>query len=363
MGRAEKSIEPKKVSTADYLTNIGVPPLPPRTAPFDPGYDPLTVESHLEQSSHLMSMLKISMAGWQIARESATRRKFDAARKHGVPTVTGGGPFEVAVAQGQLGAYLELCAHLGAVRIECGEGFTDLPLKAREIVAMADALGLEVQFEVGKKHGGAFGDETVDPLIAQGQEWLDAGARQVVVEGRESAQNVGLFNEDAEINSDFADRFANAFGLSTVVFEAPTKSSQFALLNHFGPLVELCNVRLEELLRVEIYRRGLHSDAFLVRSCGHRVRPRRRAEIPARRSGHERHCRHRLFARECPPLQGGLCHHRGRCHPHDNNGDQRRGDGETVLAGTVVRGGVALGGWTRPTPSGRRAWWEHAVRI
>jgi phosphosulfolactate synthase len=26
--------------------------------------------------------------------------------------------------------------------------------------------------------------------------------------------------------------------------------------------VGLCNIRLEELLRVEIYRRGLHSDAF-----------------------------------------------------------------------------------------------------
>jgi phosphosulfolactate synthase len=24
----------------------------------------------------------------------------------------------------------------------------------------------------------------------------------------------------------------------------------------------LCNIRLEEVLRVEIYRRGLHSDAF-----------------------------------------------------------------------------------------------------
>jgi phosphosulfolactate synthase len=26
--------------------------------------------------------------------------------------------------------------------------------------------------------------------------------------------------------------------------------------------VQLCNVRLEEVLRVEIFRRGLHSDAF-----------------------------------------------------------------------------------------------------
>ena len=27
-------------------------------------------------------------------------------------------------------------------------------------------------------------------------------------------------------------------------------------------MVQMSNVRLEELLRVEIYRRGLHSDAF-----------------------------------------------------------------------------------------------------
>jgi phosphosulfolactate synthase len=47
-----------------------------------------------------------------------------------------------------------------------------------------------------------------------------------------------------------------------VVFEAPTKVSQFALLAHFGPDVRLGNVPLDELLRVEIYRRGLHSDAF-----------------------------------------------------------------------------------------------------
>ena len=57
-------------------------------------------------------------------------------------------------------------------------------------------------------------------------------------------------------------RFAEAFGLETLIFEAPNKPSQFALLDHFGTRVHLCNVRLEEVLRVEIYRRGLHSDAF-----------------------------------------------------------------------------------------------------
>ena len=241
---------------------IGVPDMPARTSPFDPGYDPVTVESHLEQSAHLIAVLKISMACWQIANEMATRRKVDAARRYGVPTCTGGGPFEVAASLGRLPEYLDLCADIGVTRIEAGEGFTELTLKPGDVVRMAGERGLEVQFEVGKKHGGTFTSDVVGELIEQGQKWLDAGAKQVVVEARESAQDVGLFGDKGQFDAKAADRFAGAFGMEVAIFEAPNKPSQFALLNHFGPEVHLSNVRLEELLRVEIYRRGLHSDAF-----------------------------------------------------------------------------------------------------
>lgn len=252
----------KRLSTWEYLRLIGVPELPALTSPFDPGYDPVTVESHLDQSAHLMASLKISMACWQIANEAATRRKIAAARAHNVPAVTGGGPFEIAVAQGQLEAYLDLCADLGITRIECGEGFTELSLKPRTIVKMAHQRGLAVQYEMGKKHEGPFTEESLDEAIGRGRAWLDAGAVQLVVEARESALGVGTFGNDGSLNTAFADRFAEAFGLDTAMFEAPNKPSQFAMLDHFGPKVHLCNVRLEELLRVEIYRRGLHSDAF-----------------------------------------------------------------------------------------------------
>ena len=251
-----------RIHTRDYLEAIGVKELIPATSPFDPGYDPVTLESHLEQSSHLMSILKISMACWMVANEDATRRKIAAAKRHGVPTVTGGGPFEIAVAQGQLPYYLDLCADLGVTRIECGEGFTDMALPADEVVKMAQERGLEVQFELGKKHGGAFDSDVVSQLIDQGRKWLDAGALDLVIEARESARGVGLFDDAGNFNPQFADRFANSFGLEIAMFEAPNKASQFALLDHFGPSVHLCNIRLEEVLRVEIYRRGLHSDAF-----------------------------------------------------------------------------------------------------
>ncbi len=273
----KKAFGRRHLHTSDYLSMIGVPEIRPATSPFDPGYDPATLESHLEQSAHLMSILKISMACWMVAKEAATRRKVAAARKHHVPTVTGGGPFEVAVAQGQLGAYLDLCADIGVTRIECGEGFTEMTLKAADVVKMAGERGLDVQFELGKKHTGAFTEDGVTQLIGQGRRWLDAGALQLVVEARESAKEVGLFDDKGNLNRGYADRFAKAFGLDTVMFEAPNKPSQFALLNHLGREVHLCNVRLEELLRVEIYRRGLHSDAFAKENlrpvAPHLVRP------------------------------------------------------------------------------------------
>jgi phosphosulfolactate synthase len=264
-----------KERTAAYLRRIGVPPIPPCLSPFDPGYDAQTLEGHLDQSAHLISILKISMACWMVANEAVTRRKIAAAKKHNVPTVTGGGPFEIAVAQGELPAYLDLCADIGVTRIECGEGFTDMPLPAEEVVKMAAERGLDTQFELGKKHTGAFTDDAVRELIEQGQRWLDAGAKQLVVEARESARGVGLFDEAGQFHDAYADRFADAFGLATVLFEAPNKPSQFALLDHFGREVHLCNVRLEEILRVEIYRRGLHSDAFAKSN----LRPARREPV------------------------------------------------------------------------------------
>lgn len=251
-----------RLHTNEYLRSIGVPEISPATSPFDPGYDLATFSSHLEQSHHLMSILKISMACWMIANEDVSRQKIAVAKKYKVPTTTGGGPFEVAYVQGKLPQYLDLVADFGFNRIECGEGFTDINLDAQEIVETANAHRLEVQFELGKKHTGAFTQDIVEGLISQGKRWLDAGAVQLVVEARESAKGVGLFDDECNLNVGFADRFVDAFGHGTVMFEAPNKPSQFALLDHFGREVHLCNVRLEELLRVEIYRRGLHSDAF-----------------------------------------------------------------------------------------------------
>jgi phosphosulfolactate synthase len=263
IGPSFVSLRPElRPTCARYLDRLGVRELPPSTSPLDPGYDPLTLRSHLEQSAHLMASLKISMACWMIGDERAVREKAANAKAAGVPTVAGGGPFEIACERGVLPEYLDLCADIGFARIESAEGFTTLSESPARIVGMARERGLEVEFELGEKHAGAFAEAEVARLVNDGLEWLGAGARRLVIEARESARDVGLFGRDGRFDSRLAERFVEAFGLANVVFEAPLKGSQFMLLEHFGPEVQLSNVRLEELLRVEIFRRGLHSDAY-----------------------------------------------------------------------------------------------------
>ncbi len=257
-----QALEPERSQIQQYLDHLGAPSFPPRTVPFDPGYDPDTVVSHIAQSSHLMAGLKLSMTCWQIASFRATQAKIDAAHACGLPLVTGGASFEIAVQRGTLERFFAMCQALGIDCVEAGEGFTDLSITAKQTLDLARDCGVEVQFEIGRKHEGTFTPQRIKELVTQGREWLDAGAVRLVIEARESAQGIGLFDAQGELRRDMADMLLDELPLELLCFEAPTKSSQFALLKHLGPDVILSNVRLEELLRVEIFRRGLHADSY-----------------------------------------------------------------------------------------------------
>ena len=245
-----------------YLRQLGVAELPVASCPFDPGIAPAVLESHLAQSAHLILSLKISMSCWIIADAAATRRKLAAAAAAGVSTSAGGGPYEIAVAQGQLPAYLDLCAGVGFRAVECGSGFTDAGVAPAEAAELIGQRGLVFDYELGDKHGGEFDSARLSELIDEGHRWLDAGARRLVIEARESASGVGMFDAGGRLDTTHASRLAAEFGLARLVFEAPNKASQFALIDHLGPEVQLGNIPMDEVLRVEIYRRGLHSDAF-----------------------------------------------------------------------------------------------------
>ena len=249
------------MTTAEHLDQLGVKRLPPRTCPLDPGYDPDSVVSHLSQSGHLMTSLKISTAGWLIADEASTRRKFEAARSQGVATVTGGTPFEVAVHQNLLPEYLEVCAELGAARVECARGFTEPDLSPEEVVGMAAKHGLGMDVELGGKHSGAFTPTWSTPWSRR------AGAGAAPARTSSSSRHArspatsGCSIRPAP-SAPPAPSVRGGVRLRRPPLRGTEQGQPVRPARPFRCGDQLANVRLEELLRVEIYRRGLHADAF-----------------------------------------------------------------------------------------------------
>jgi phosphosulfolactate synthase len=236
-----------------YLAVIGVPQISHGDEPFDPGYDPATFESHLDQSAHLISILKLSMACWIIAREECTRRKVAAAKKHGVPTVY---RRRAVRNRHQARAVCRpiwiLCADIGVTRVECGQGFIELELDPKEIVAQAAGRGLDVQFELGKKtHRSILRRQP----LPNGSTKVIAGSTPAhfnSLSRRGKAPKGSAYSTIAGACSQrVADYFAEAFGLKTVVLRGPEQAEPVRAPRAISaPLSILSNVRLEELLRV-----------------------------------------------------------------------------------------------------------------
>ncbi|MEN9582304.1 MAG: hypothetical protein RL641_258 [Candidatus Parcubacteria bacterium] len=248
----------------EYLSKIGIPATTPLLIPFDPGYDPNTLSGHLEQSNHLMKCFKISMATWMVCDIGSLEKKMHILKKYPIPIIAGGGPFEIANAKGVVEDYFHLCKSIGFDIIEVSNGFTDNAIDSKYIFSLAKDYDVRIQYEIGRKYEGTLDTGTLDKQINTGKSWLDQGAQYIVIEALESAHNVGIFDTDGNLISKVVDQILKAFNnnFENLVFEAPTKSSQFQLIDYLGEKVILSNIRLEEILRVHIYRLGLHSKSF-----------------------------------------------------------------------------------------------------
>ena len=59
-----------------------------------------------------------------------------------------------------------------------------------------------------------------------------------------------------------AKALVEAIGLENIMFEAPEKSQQAYLILHFGPEVNLGNIRTDDVIPLETLRRGIRGDTF-----------------------------------------------------------------------------------------------------
>ncbi|MGB9826758.1 MAG: phosphosulfolactate synthase, partial [Desulfofundulus sp.] len=145
--------------------------------------------------------------------------------------------------------------------IEVSDGTITLPPEIREkAITRAAELGFKVLTEVGKKNGE---HHSVQHLVEQIRLDLQHGAYRVILEGRESGINVGLYDGQGQFIHEELEELLYGIGDPRVlIWEAPRKNQQEELILRFGPNVNLGNIPPHEVLAVEALRVGLRADTL-----------------------------------------------------------------------------------------------------
>jgi phosphosulfolactate synthase len=130
---------------------------------------------------------------------------------------------------------------------------------------------LTVYTEFGKK-AAHFRAERNDLLRTLEQD-VRAGASYVIVEARESG-TVGVFDCEGMVDHAFVQEIVQAAGdlACRLIWEAPHKEQQVALIRTLGCDVNLGNVAYTDILAVETLRRGLRADTAALLE-GRRIAP------------------------------------------------------------------------------------------
>ena len=123
-----------------------------------------------------------------------------------------------------------------------------------DCIRRASAAGLKVSSESAKKDQAM--QLTPVEICDQIASDLATGADKVIIEARESSRGIGIYDEEGLLRMDEMTTIVNCLGDSRgdVIWEAPLKKQQAALILCCGPNVNLGNVRPNDVLGLEAMR-------------------------------------------------------------------------------------------------------------
>ena len=85
----------------------------------------------------------------------------------------------------------------------------------------------------------------------------------VIIEGRESGKNIGIYDEKGNIKDDDLLAIKENTPKNKIMWEAPNKNQQVELILKLGNDVNLGNISFDEIISVTTLRKGLRGDTFL----------------------------------------------------------------------------------------------------
>lgn len=216
----------------------------------------------LEMAAPYIDFIKLGFGTSIFYPVAVLREKIRLAKSYNVNIFPGGTFFEVAVLQGRLNLYLQTARELGYTFIEISDGTIDLSRTLRlTAVRQARGEGFGVITEVGKKDPRDALSEA--HIISQIAIDMETGADYVIIEGRESGRGVVIYDGQGDVIEDtLANIFAGIRHLERVIWEAPQKQQQQALIMNMGANVNLGNIQPGDILALEALRVGLRGDTL-----------------------------------------------------------------------------------------------------
>jgi len=229
-----------------------------RTNVLDKGTPPRQLDDELCVSGPYVDLAKL---GWGTSLVTpCAAEKVEIYQRHGVDTCLGGTLFELCYLRGQLDLYEAFVDELGMSVVEISNGALEIDEPVKLSLIERFAAKHRVVSEVGSKDAAAIVSPArwVDAIKAE----LDAGAENVLLEGRESG-SAGMYRGSGEIRMGLIQEILDAgIDPDRLTFEAPQKHQQVWLIEAIGPEVNLANIPLSEVISVETLRLGLRADTL-----------------------------------------------------------------------------------------------------
>lgn len=238
------------------------PRLKGKTMIIDKGIGLYRFEDLLVTSADHIDMIKIGFGTSPLYPPQVLRKKIELARAFDVDIYPGGTFLEVALTQGSLDSFFSMIGTLGFNAVEISDGTIEIDRQTRnELLERAVQQQLKVYTEYGKKSRGF--EISLDELVETVEEDLSLGAELVTIEGRESGEGVGIYNDSGECRDDYIEQVVSRLPfVDMLLWEAPQTSQQVHLLKKLGSDINLGNIAPDEVLSLEALRRGLRSDTL-----------------------------------------------------------------------------------------------------
>ncbi|MGM0875643.1 MAG: phosphosulfolactate synthase [Bacillota bacterium] len=233
---------------------------------IDKGISIALFEELLQLAGQYIDFIKLGFGTTVLYPPELLQKKLLLAKKAKVTLYPGGTLFEIASHKEVVKEYFDYLKKIGFDHLEISDGTIELPSRIRrKLIHEAIAEGFTVITECGKKALGSHFE--VKELESTLYSDLECGASYVIVEGRESGEDVGIYNDKGLIDLEFLHDIENTiptYMRNYLIWEAPQKKQQNELIHFWGRNVNLGNIQFEDAYNLECLRRGLRFDTFSI---------------------------------------------------------------------------------------------------